>query len=145
MKDLIIDDLNKAFEDVSKREYTKNEKVSFCVEGIDPYALVNFLTENNIPKDCYFSQDDDGRVTIAYDKKVNMNDVEILAVKKRLFENFAWSEIYKSLIANGYVRISVSSDAFKDFKDKSIYEMYIDKDFDSLVKYYSMRFKKNQD
>jgi hypothetical protein len=23
--------------------------------------------------------------------------------------------------------------------------MYIDKDFDSLVKYYSMRFKKNQD
>ena len=60
-----------------------------------------------------------------------------LLFKRKRFTDVAWKFVYESLIKNGYKRIGFNSALFKSFDDTTVYDMYIDKDFDRLVKYYS--------
>jgi len=43
---------------------------------------------------------------------------------------------------NGYKRTGYNSGLLKQFDDTTVYDMYISKDFDRLVKYYSLPFVK---
>jgi len=52
----------------------------------------------------------------------------------------AWAFIYDALIKNGYKRVGFNSGRLKEFNDTTVYEMYSSKDFDRLIKYYSLSF-----
>ena len=71
------------------------------------------------------------------------------------FDDIAFKSVYNLLTTNGYKRISKRNQSRITYKkisnnissvimfdDKSVYEMYIDKDLDKLVEYYSMYFQK---
>ena len=59
----------------------------------------------------------------------------------------AWQSVKDVLSKNGYVRSNsnsslVSQGLLKEFRNTTVYDMYMKKDFDKLTKYYSLSFVK---
>lgn len=149
MKDLIIKALNEAYIILEKRiPQTKPDFIEVSIEDIKPLDLPNFMKANNIPPDAYFSSSYEGErslgssvyPSLCYDIIVPTTDKDKLKFCKDKFSTIAFKSVFDSLTNNGYKRTGFNSLILRDFKDICIYNMYINKDFDWLVNYYSLSF-----
>lgn len=149
MKELIIQALDDAFTKFKKRiPKTKGKINSLSIKDVNPIDLPSFMEENNIPEDAYFDGADNGYdgwddILISWDIEVPTDEKDKLEFSRRAFDTAAFREVHDSLTNNGYKRVGFNSGLLKKFKDTTIYDMYIDKNFDLLVEYYSLSFKKS--
>lgn len=56
--------------------------------------------------------------------------------------HIAFPLVSQLLRDNGYTRVGYNTGLLKEFDDTTVYDMYVDDDFDRLVKYYSLPFVK---
>lgn len=150
MKELILEGLNSAFSKLQKiapKNKSKTITKNISIEDVEPMNLPKFMEDNNIPSDAYFSETGDGysglgRVVLAWEVNVHMSPKELFDFKKKRFDGIAWASVYEILTNNGYTRIGVNTALLRKFDDTTIYEMYTNSEFDRLIEYYSMYFKK---
>lgn len=150
MKDLLIKALDEAIIKFDKQiPLTKKETVYINIDDVKPLDISNFIKDNNIPDNCYFggkpnSYDAFDEVCICYDIDIPTTEKERLKYKQNKFSTIAFKFVYNTLINNGYKRVGFNSGLLKEFDNTTIYDMYIIKDFDRLVKYYSLPFIKKE-
>lgn len=148
MKDLIIKALDDALILLEKRiPQTKKEIKYVNIEDVKPSELTQFIKDNNIPDDAYFggkpnSYDSFDEVCLCYNVDIPTTEKDKLRFCRSAFTSIAWKYVFDLLIKNGYKRISYNSASLKQFDGTSVYEMYINNDYDLLVKYYSLSFVK---
>lgn len=146
MKDLIIEALNDVIVGLEARvPQTKKEGVYVNIDDVSPLDISKFMMEKNIPSDAHFAGKPNGydsfdAVCLYYEIDVPTTKFEKTQYKRRLFNNIAFKKVYNSLILNGYKRVGFNSGLLKEFNDTTVYDMYITKDFNRLVKYYSLYF-----
>lgn len=145
MKDLIITVLNEVYKSINNRTpQTRKEAVYLSIEDVEPLEIADFMKANNVPCDAYFggepnSYDSFDRVCLVWDIDVLTTDKEKLKFVKTQFNN-SFGKVNKYLSENGYKRKGFNSGLLKQFDDTTVYDMYINKQFDRLVKYYSLYF-----
>jgi hypothetical protein len=160
MKNLILKALDEAFTTLENQvPQTKKKTETISIQDVKPSELMSFMKSNNIPNDAYFTGTDNGYdgwddIVLAWEVDVPTSEKEKLEFKNRRFHHIVFKKVYDLLIPNGYKRISgqdrdritykrISNISFIImFDNKTVYEMYIDKDIDKLVEYYSMYFQK---
>ena len=161
MRNLISKALNDAFIILENQvPQTKKKTETISIRDVEPSQLMSFMKSNDIPNDAYFTGTDNGYdgwndIVLAWEVDVPTSEKEKSEYKNYRFHDIAFKKVYDLLTINGYKRISetdrdritykkrsntVSSIIL--FDNKSVYEMYIDKDLDKLVEYYSMYFQK---
>ena len=148
MKDLITQALNNAFALFEKSvPQTKSETKYVNIDDVSPLNIVNFMKENDIPDNACFGGKPNGydafdQVCLCYDIKIPTTDKDKLEYKKKRFTSSAWAKVYPLLTQNGYKRVGFNTGRLKEFDDTTVYDMFINNDFDRLVKYYSLPFTK---
>ena len=151
MKELIIDALDKAILLLDKQTpQTRRDVVTIEISDVNPFELLEFMKKNNVPDTAYFdSTFDDTAVfgrnnepCLRYPIDVPTTDKEKLKFRKNRFSTIAFRFVYDSLTANGFKRVGFNSGLLREFDDTTVYEMYIDKNWERLVKYYSLPFTK---
>ncbi len=146
MKDLIVKALNDSIIILDKRTpQTKKETVYISIEDVNPLELAKFIIDNNIPNDCYFngkpnSYDSFDIVCLSYEINVPTTEKEILKYKRDKFNTIAFKEVFNSLTNNGYKRVGFNSGLLRKFDNVILFDAYTNKDFDTLVSYYSLSF-----
>jgi hypothetical protein len=136
----------------------KKKKNSISILDVSPIDLAKFMQENNIPNDAYFDGRDNGYdawndILLSWEVDVPTSEKEKLEYKNRRFHDIAFKYVFDLLTTNGYKRISgqdIGRITYKKtsnsissiimFDNKSVYEMYMDKELDKLVEYYTMYF-----
>lgn len=148
MKDLIISALKEAGEKLERTTpLTKKEKRSISIADVKPVKIIEFMQENNIPEDADFDGRDNGYdawddICLSWYIDVPTTERDKEESKRKRFEYVAWKHVFESLTSNGYTVAGYNPDDFKQFKDTSLYDMFVEGDFERLVKYYSLRFKR---
>ena len=149
MKDLIKNGLDEVYDFLIEKMVPKSKKITKSVSIIDvkPIDIISFMKDNNIPDDACFDGRDNGYdawddILLSWDVSVETTSEEKLRFKRKRFGSIAFKHIYNLLTKKGYKRVGVNSALFKEYRDITVYDMYINKDFDKLVKYYSLFFKK---
>lgn len=163
MRNLISKALNDAFTTLENQvPQTKKKTETISIQDVKPSQLMSFMKSNDIPNDAYFTGADNGYdgwndIVLAWEVDVPTSEKEKLEYKNYRFHDIAFKKVYDLLTTNGYKRISDRNQGritYKQrskysgissiilFDNKSVYEMYIDKDLDKLVEYYSMYFQK---
>jgi len=148
MKNLIKDALDAAIIQVESRIPTTKKKYHYIsVMDISPLKVTEFMKDNNIPDDAEF----DGRANgydawddfgLSWTTDVPMTANDTLTAKKKRFNNAAFKFVYDKLTSNGYKRVGYNTGLLKEFDDTTAFDMYMDNDFDRLVRYYSLPFVK---
>lgn len=159
MKDLIINALDGAFLTLERQvPQTKKKSETASILDVKPSELISFMKSNDIPNDAYFSctgnGDDWNDIVLAWEISVPTTEKDKLEFKNRRFHDIAFKSVYDLLTSNGYKRMterdrgrisfSKSSPHIVMFDKKTVYEMYIDKDFDKLVEYYSLYYVRKE-
>lgn len=145
-KSLVIIALDSAFQKASKSvPKSKKETVYICLDGVSPLNIPAFMKENGIPDKAWFGGKPNGydsfdEVCLCFDAEVPTTQREQESYLRRVFGSYASRAMYDYLVNTGYTRVGCSSPEFKRFG--SLYDMYINKDFDQLIEYYSLAFKK---
>ena len=144
MKDLIISALDEAYKKVlGQVPETKSRTEFVSIEDVDPLDLNNFMRANGIPSGCYFSADEDSEAGLSWSVEVPTTEKEKLSfIKNRFNNNAAWHFVFLSLTGNGYKKVGYDTNYLKQFKGTTVYDMYINKELDRLVEYYSLPFIK---
>jgi hypothetical protein len=144
MKELLKTALDDAKEKLEKQiPKTKNQVKEICIDEVNPSNLASFMEENRVPSDAVFSSNECSDETFLYwTVKVPTTESDKEQYRRNRFDSIAWTYVYGSLTHNGYKRTGCWSSEFKKFDDTTVYEMYMNKDFDRIEKYYSLRFKK---
>tara|TARA_R110000868_G_scaffold329984_1_gene590901 strand:+ start:317 stop:1129 length:813 start_codon:yes stop_codon:yes gene_type:complete len=148
MKDLIIQALNNAFGILEKQiPQTKKKTESISIIDVKPSELLSFMKSNDIPNDAVFSGRDNGYdawddIVLYWEIDIPTTDKDKKAFKRKRFTDIAWKVVYDILMKNGYKRVGYNSGLLKQFDDTTVYDMFISKNFDRLVKYYSLPFVK---
>lgn len=150
MKELIIEALDSAYEKFKNTiPLTKKQTEYVSIDGISPLKLPEFMKENDIPQDAWLGGKPNGydsfdEVCLCYDIDMPTNEKEKDKYRKTRFTDYAWRAVYEKLIKEntGYKRVGYNSGLLKQFDDTTVYEMYMAKDFDRLVAYYSLPFSK---
>jgi len=107
----------------------------YGIEDVNQMEIFYQCDEN------YGTEDDSGIYTVVQ-VDYELSDKELEQIYNRRFENRLWKMIYAEFIELGYKRAGYDSRDFKEFDDTSVYKMYKNKEFDRLLKYYSLKFKK---
>jgi hypothetical protein len=148
MKELIVQALDDAIIMLDKRTpQTKIEVKYIDIDGVKPLDIANYMKDNNIPDNAYFGLKSNsydgfhGDIYLCYDVNIPTTDKDKMKFKKDKFSDIAFKPVYDLLTKNGYKRVGINTFLLKQFKDTTVYDMYISKDFDRLVTYYSMYFK----
>ena len=148
METLIKLALLQAFEKVTESiPQTKKETVFVNIEDVKPIDLTDFMTDNNIPENAYFCGKDNGydgwecNSYLCYTVDVPTTEKDKLTFKKKQFNSRAFKCVFDILTINGYYRTGFNSGLLKEFDDTTVFDMYINKDFDRLTKYYSLHFE----
>lgn len=149
MKNIIIKALDEAMKKLDKQiPTTKKAYKSISIDEIKPIDLTNFMKTKNIPDNANFTSTPnsydgyDGDYKLEWEIDVPTTDKDVLAFKKKRFTQIAWKFVYDLLIANGYKRVGFDSGKLKEFDNITIYDMYLNNDFDMLVRRYSLSYKK---
>ena len=146
MKELLIQALNESIVLLEKQiPQTKKKTESVSIIDVKPIDLSSFIKDNNIPNDACFDGKDNGYdgwddILLSWTIDIPTTDVDKLKFKRKRFDDIAFRRIYDLLIKSGYKREGCSTALLKQFDDTTVYDMYINKNFDRLVKYYSLRF-----
>ena len=161
MKNLISKALNNSFTTLKNQlPQTKKKTKTISIQDVKPSQLMSFMKSNDIPNDAYFTGTDNGYdgwndVVLAWEVDEPTSENEKSEYKNYRFHDIAFKKVYDLLTTNGYKRISYRNQGRITYKkrsnsilpiimfdNKSVYEMYMDKDLDKLVEYYSMYFQK---
>ena len=161
MRNLISKALNNAFTTLENQiPQTKKKTETISIQDVKPSQLMSFMKSNDIPNDAYFTGTDNGYdgwndIVLAWEVDVPTSEKEKSEYKNYRFHDIAFKKVYDLLTTNGYKiiserdrdrvtykKISNSLSSIIMFDNKSVYEMYMDKDLDKLVEYYSMYFQK---
>ena len=149
MKELIVESLEEAMIKLDKMTPdTKRETQCKDIEVTGPLEIVSFMKENDIPDEAYFhcgcnySLAEDN-INLVWEIDVPTTDADKLRFRIRRFTHVAWVSVHASLIENGYKRVGDNSARLREFEGTSVYNMYVNEEFDRLVKYYSLSFIKD--
>lgn len=149
MKDLIIKALDIAMAKLdSSAPLVKKTYKSISILNVKPIDILSFMKENNVPDDAEFDGNDNGcdawdDVLLVWYANELTTDKDKVDYKRKKFNSFtAFINVHNILTTSGYKRQGSSSNLFKQFDDTTVYDMYMGKDFDRLVKYYSLSFVK---
>jgi len=154
MKKLIITALNSAIIKLdSIIPKTKKETKSVDISDINPWDIVGYTQINNIPKNVAFHHGMQSPIEesafwntygacLVWEIDVPTTDRDTLKYKRKKFSNLAWVALYDTLINNEYKRVGFNSGLLEEFNNTTIYDMYCNKEFDRLIKYYSLYFIK---
>ena len=151
MKDLIIQALNVAYNKlIASIPQTKKVEKTISIMDVKPIELLEFMRDNDIPDDAVFHGNDNGYdgwddFVLSWEVEVPTSETDQTVYKRIRFSDIAFNMVFHLLTANGYTRVGVSSQNLKQYDKKQIYEMFLNKDFDNLVDYYSLYFKKDLD
>ena len=111
--------------------------------------VLTFFVGNYTMYDAYFDGVDNGYdawmggyIQLSWVVPVPTTDNDKLKYRRRRFTSIAWRAVFDLLTTSGYKRVGYNSGLLKDFDDTTVYDMYMAKDFDRLVKYYSLPFVK---
>lgn len=152
MKDLIIQAMDAAFVKASKQiPKTKRAEKDIVITDVKPIDLPVFMRANGVPDDAKFGSRNngydwydeyDGNILLYWFVDVPYTKEDSEKFMDKRFPTVAFKMIYDTLTSNGYKRVGVNSSEFSKFRDFNKYEMYRNKQFDRLVEYYSLYFKK---
>lgn len=146
MKNLIIESLHEGYNFLKKTTpKTKIMEKTISIIDVKPIDLLTFMKDNNIPENACFDGGDNGYDgLLSWDVKVpNMEEDRVKYIADKFNKGTAFKFVYNKLISNGYKRIGFNSTYLKEFKNTTPYDMFINKEMDKLVKYYSLFFKKD--
>lgn len=147
MKELIKHALDEAYEKALKSASTQKTKKEYKyieIKDVKPLELSNFMKENNIPDNVYFSTDNNhnGIVCLCYEVEVNQSDSDKELMTKLIFNALYFGIIHKVMTSNSYtLQGAVLS---KYFHFDYVYNLYMDKNFNELVKYFTVYFEKKE-
>jgi hypothetical protein len=148
MKELIIQALDYAITLLESRiPQTKKKTIYVGIEDVKPTDILSFMKDNDIPDTAEFGgkpndYDSFNEICLVYDVDIPTTDKDKLKSKKDRFTNIAFRAVHDSLILCGYKRVCYRSGLLKPFDNTTVYDMYINKEFDRLVEYYSLPFVK---
>jgi len=148
MKELIVQALSAAIVLLESRiPQTKKKTIYVNIGDVNPIDILNFMEENSIPTTAEFGGKPNGydafdEICLVYDVDIPTTDKDKLIFKKDKFTNIAFRAVYNLLTVSGYKRVGYRSDLLKPFDCTTVYDMYINKEFDRLVEYYSLPFVK---
>ena len=150
MKSLLSPVLNAAMAKLNKQvPQTKGSTQSIDISEVRPKDLAAFMSDNNVPDDCYFDGTENAydawevdSTKLTWDIQIPTTDADKLRYKRKRFQSILWHALYPVLLANGYKRISSGSDKFKQFDDTTLYDMVVDGNIDRVIAYYSLSFAK---
>lgn len=143
MIEIVIRTLDEAHDKLLSRiPKTKSQIVYVNIEDVSPLKLMEFMKENNIPDDANFDGEPNGydaykNICLSYYIDVPLTEKDILTYKIANFQSIACQMISDALKLNGYVKVGFDSLEFRKFKHISLYQLYVDKDFDSIFKYFT--------
>lgn len=143
MRELIIQSLHEAYAKLlSQIPETKKVPKYLEITDVEPKDLLEFMKLNNVPDDAVFGGKPNGydayeSVCLVYDVEFPTSNKEKSDFKISRFPSLTYSILYRKATELGYVRVPIDSRILNSFKGTSIYEAYLDKDFDKLVEYYS--------
>lgn len=137
MKDKIKQLLNEAMQEAKEKSsnHTVRKTKEISISDVSPLELSQFIEENNIPKDCWFSGDGDYNPVLIWEIIVPASEVQKKKELIRKFERLSWYKIRDCFLDKGYKIKSCSV-------HYTIDELYLNyfKDIDLLVEYYFNRF-----
>jgi len=148
MKDLVIQALNDAFSRLNRQiPQTKKKNESVSILGVNPIDIISFMKNNNIPNDASFDGKDNGYdawddILLSWEIDIPTTDKDKLIYKRGSFTTMAFRSVYDLLLKNGFKRVGYNTGLLKQFDNTTVYDMYINNDFDRLVSYYSLPFIK---
>lgn len=150
MKELLIDALSDAIIKLNKiTPQTKNDIKRINIIDVDPLDLPNFMKENNVPDNAYFDGRENGydgwnvgEVYLSWDIEIPTTEKDKLKFRRNRFTSLAFKFVYDKLTTNGYKRVGFNSGLLKEFNNTTVYDMLNNNEFDRLVKYYSLSFKR---
>ena len=152
MKELIIKALDEAFgklESLAPKVKSVSHQVN--ITGCTLSVIQLIAKENNIPtnatidyidcKDNYNEQNEIG--ILWYTNEPTTNDDKIESMRKDAWD-CAFKAVCETLNENGYKhkRVTFNPKELAEIGYTTIYDMYINKSWDDLVKFYSFTFKK---
>lgn len=150
MKNLIILALGKAYQraiyDVPQIKYdvTKSDNIN----GMSVNQLLSFIKENNIDQEALVSADTESSDVFVSVHLNLYNKIPLTAEEKEdavrgIFNRYAAMDAVRIMLeTNGYKSKDIDRNKLKAFKDMSVYDMYMAKEFDVLVNYFSLFFDK---
>jgi len=150
MRDLMIQVLEEAFALLERQvPQTKKETKSISILNVKPLELTSFMKANDVPDNARFDGKDNGYdawddLLLAWEIDVPTTDKDKLFFKRKKFNDVAFRFMYNSLTKNGFKRVGFDTGLLTEFRGVTVYDMYVAKDFDRLVRYYSLPFVKNQ-
>lgn len=148
MKELIIQSLANAFSLLEKQvPQTKKKTESISIQGVKPLELASFMQKNDVPSNACFGGRDNGYdawddILLEWQVDVPTTDKDKLQFRRKRFSDIAFRQVYDLLTKCGYKRTGYNTGLLAEFKDTTVYDMYVNKEFDRLVKYYSLPFIK---
>lgn len=150
MKEFIIKALDEAYEKVLKSvpEYKSKIVYSESICDLTPAQLLDFAKEHNIPEGATIegvpnSYDAYEGVALCWSIPIPTTEKGKLSfIKIKFNNNAAWNLVYKTLLENGYKRVGFNTGLLKPFDNTTVYDMYVNREFDRLVEYYSLPFIK---
>jgi len=80
-------------------------------------------------------------ITLSFKVEVQKSIEEIETQKRKFFERKAWYSLYTTFSKMNIKRIHGNHETWKSFKDTTIYDLYLNKDFEKLYSYYSLFFQ----
>jgi hypothetical protein len=147
MKKFIIKALDEALVHIYKiTPTTKIVERSVSVMHVMPKDILTFMKENSIPDDACFAGKDNGYdgfddILLSWDIKVPTTEEDRLKYRRERFNSVSFKRLHDLLTANGYKRVGYNTRLLKEFNDTIVYDMYMNKEWDRLIKYYSLSFK----
>lgn len=150
MENLIRKALNEALIILDKRTLqTKTELRSTNITDVKPLELASFMEINNIPSNAFFDGENNsydgwesGVILLSWEVSVPTTDKDKLKYRKDAFTSIAFKEVFNLLTNNGYKREGYNTGLLKEFDNTTVYDMYTSGEFERLVKYYSLPFRK---
>lgn len=148
MKELILEALDSAFFAVKGRlPQTKKVQKDIDIMDVDPINLLSFMKEKGVPDNAWFGGRNDGydgysSFLLCWDIVVLTTEQDNLKFMRTHFPTRAFKQIFDAMTANGYKRVGVNTSEFSKFKNLNQYDLYVKNEFDVLVEYYSLYFKK---
>lgn len=148
MKQLIIQVLEESFSVLEKQTPKSKKQIkSISIINVSPLDLISFMKKHNIPDSAFFNGRDNGYdafddILLSWEVDIPTSEKDKFDFGKRRYSDIVFPKIYKIMSDNNYNRKPLDTSLLKDYKNTTVYEMFINRDFDRIVEYYSMYFER---
>jgi len=141
MKELLKEALDSAFNLLEQRvPKVKHKKESLNVYTVYPIDIAQFIADNNIPINCLFNWDEG---SLEWWAEVPTTEEDDLKFRKTRFTGLAGTAVYSALLKNGYTKKELLNIPLsRQFDSTNVYDMYLNDEWDKLMEYYSLFFRK---